>query len=136
MSRSCNSPAVVVGQRARTPGTRSQRCMSGTWPCLRIDRGLEAFVGFHPIPVRHGRMEVYGYRLGPFAYVTDTNRIPASSLELLGTRDGGKKSLDLLDRRHRQISDLLEAGESLLVGESAFVVRFVLIHGAHLSRSC
>ena len=36
-----------------------------------------------PVPVWHGEMEVFGYRIGSFAYVTDCNRIPESSFELL-----------------------------------------------------
>ena len=36
-----------------------------------------------PIPVRHGDWIVLGYRIGPFAYITDTNGIPDSSRELL-----------------------------------------------------
>jgi phosphoribosyl 1,2-cyclic phosphate phosphodiesterase len=42
-----------------------------------------------PIPMRHGAMETFGYRCGPFAYLTDCNAIPASSLTLL-------KNLDIL----------------------------------------
>lgn len=39
------------------------------------------------IPVWHGSMPVYGYRMGDFAYVTDVNHIPEASLEALrGTR--------------------------------------------------
>ncbi|MFN3322621.1 MAG: MBL fold metallo-hydrolase [Bryobacteraceae bacterium] len=36
-----------------------------------------------PIPLHHGRTTVYGYRFGPFAYLTDHNEIPAESLEKL-----------------------------------------------------
>lgn len=37
-----------------------------------------------PIPLRHGRaMRVNGYRIGDVAYCTDTNHIPASSLDRL-----------------------------------------------------
>jgi phosphoribosyl 1,2-cyclic phosphate phosphodiesterase len=36
-----------------------------------------------PIPVRHGDWTVLGYRIGPFAYITDTNGIPESSQKLL-----------------------------------------------------
>ena len=36
-----------------------------------------------PIPVRHGDWTVFGYRIGPFAYITDTNGIPESSQRLL-----------------------------------------------------
>jgi len=38
-----------------------------------------------PVPVRHGRRDVLGFRMGRFAYLTDCNGIPASSLaELQG----------------------------------------------------
>lgn len=36
-----------------------------------------------PVPVLHGSLEVLGFRFGNFAYVTDCNSIPPSSLELL-----------------------------------------------------
>ena len=36
-----------------------------------------------PVPVLHGRLPVFGYRLGDFAYLTDLNSIPEKSLTLL-----------------------------------------------------
>ncbi len=36
-----------------------------------------------PIPVFHGMIPVLGYRIGDFAYITDVNKIPEPSLELL-----------------------------------------------------
>jgi len=36
-----------------------------------------------PIPVRHGDWTILGYRIGPFAYITDTNGIPDASRALL-----------------------------------------------------
>lgn len=36
-----------------------------------------------PVPVRHGRGEVLGFRLRDFAYVTDVSAIPEESLDLL-----------------------------------------------------
>jgi phosphoribosyl 1,2-cyclic phosphate phosphodiesterase len=36
-----------------------------------------------PIPVRHGDWTIYGFRIGSFAYITDTNGIPEESLPLL-----------------------------------------------------
>jgi phosphoribosyl 1,2-cyclic phosphate phosphodiesterase len=36
-----------------------------------------------PIPVLHGELEVYGYRVNATAYVTDCSRIPESSLRRL-----------------------------------------------------
>ncbi|WP_303721144.1 GPMC system MBL fold metallohydrolase [Malonomonas rubra] len=36
-----------------------------------------------PVPLLHGGMQVFGYRVGPFAYLTDCNGIPVESLPLL-----------------------------------------------------
>jgi phosphoribosyl 1,2-cyclic phosphate phosphodiesterase len=36
-----------------------------------------------PIPLKHGNSEIYGYRIGDIAYLTDVSAIPDSSLELL-----------------------------------------------------
>jgi phosphoribosyl 1,2-cyclic phosphate phosphodiesterase len=43
---------------------------------------------FTPIPLKHGpHFDVLGFRIGNFAYCTDTNHIPESSIELLGGLD-------------------------------------------------
>jgi phosphoribosyl 1,2-cyclic phosphate phosphodiesterase len=36
-----------------------------------------------PLPVAHGDWTIFGYRIGNFAYITDTNGIPPATLELL-----------------------------------------------------
>lgn len=36
-----------------------------------------------PVPVLHGELPIYGYRIGDFAYLTDCSRIPESSWPLL-----------------------------------------------------
>jgi len=36
-----------------------------------------------PLPVCHGDWTILGYRIGPFAYITDTNGIPDATIELL-----------------------------------------------------
>lgn len=36
-----------------------------------------------PIPVTHGDWTILGFRIGSFAYITDTNGIPPASMELL-----------------------------------------------------
>ena len=40
-------------------------------------------LGFTPIPLRHGRTEVFGFRIGGLAYLTDHGDVPESSLALL-----------------------------------------------------
>jgi phosphoribosyl 1,2-cyclic phosphate phosphodiesterase len=38
---------------------------------------------FVPVPVRHGRLPILGWRSGTFAYITDCSELPSSSLPLL-----------------------------------------------------
>jgi phosphoribosyl 1,2-cyclic phosphate phosphodiesterase len=45
-----------------------------------------------PIPLFHGELPVLGFRVGPFAYLTDCNRIPEESWPLL-TGSGGIRVL-------------------------------------------
>lgn len=40
-----------------------------------------------PVPVRHGELRIFGYRIGRFAYVTDCSGIPPDSLDLLRDLD-------------------------------------------------
>lgn len=56
-------------------------------PVLSINRVNGAFslfgVTIIPIPIKHGRSDILGYRIGNMAYLTDVSEIPQSSLELL-----------------------------------------------------
>ena len=38
---------------------------------------------FTPVPLKHGSLDVYGYRFGSAAYLTDHSAIPAASMEML-----------------------------------------------------
>src|ERR1017187_2903649 len=42
---------------------------------------------FRPIPLKHGRLDVYGYRFGAAAYLTDHSVIPEASMDALGGLD-------------------------------------------------
>lgn len=56
-------------------------------PVLRaeiVDAPFEIFgTQVTPIPVMHGRSQIFGYRIGNFAYMTDVSEIPESSFALL-----------------------------------------------------
>ncbi|MFP4362358.1 MAG: MBL fold metallo-hydrolase [Spirochaetia bacterium] len=40
-----------------------------------------------PIPVKHGELDILGYRIGDFSYITDCSCIPETSMEMLkGTK--------------------------------------------------
>jgi phosphoribosyl 1,2-cyclic phosphate phosphodiesterase len=61
-----------------------------------------------PVPLLHGRWQILGFRFGRFAYLTDTNRIPESSMALL--QDIDVLVLDALrKRRHPTHFSLDEA---------------------------
>ncbi|HLJ73790.1 MAG TPA: MBL fold metallo-hydrolase [Thermoanaerobaculia bacterium] len=42
-----------------------------------------AGIAIVPLPVAHGDWTILGYRIGPFAYITDTNGISDSTIELM-----------------------------------------------------
>ena len=68
-----------------------------------------------PVPVMHGSRSILGYRLGPFAYLTDCNGIPDESWPLLqGVRT---LVLDALRERphptHFSVAEALEVVERL-----------------------
>jgi phosphoribosyl 1,2-cyclic phosphate phosphodiesterase len=62
---------------------------SGFWdlPILRMQQVDGPFSLFAqpilPIPVKHGRISILGYRIGNIAYITDVSEIPDESLALL-----------------------------------------------------
>lgn len=68
-----------------------------------------------PVPIMHGRLPIYGYRVGAFAYLTDCSEIPESSWPLL---DGVRVlAIDALRDRphptHYTVAQALAAAERL-----------------------
>lgn len=59
----------------------------GGKPSLRLVPVRDPFwvcgLRFEPVPVWHGSLEVFGFRCGEFAYVTDVSAIPDASFEAL-----------------------------------------------------
>jgi len=51
--------------------------------CVTSRYDDEAALQVVPVPLRHGDLPVYGYRIGRFAYCTDANIIPDASLDRL-----------------------------------------------------
>jgi len=56
-------------------------------PVLKVNTISEAFQLFEhtvtPIPLKHGNSDIFGYRIGDIAFLTDVSSIPESSLKLL-----------------------------------------------------
>jgi phosphoribosyl 1,2-cyclic phosphate phosphodiesterase len=80
-----------------------------------------------PIPVLHGSMPVLGYRIGPFAYVTDCSEIPAASLERLV----GTELLILGALRYRAHSTHFSIPEAVEMARRIGARRTILTHLAH-----
>lgn len=80
-----------------------------------------------PIPVWHGEMPVYGYRIGGFAVVTDVNRIPEESYERLA----GVGTLVLSALRYTPHSTHFTVEEAIAVAARIGARRTLLTHIAH-----
>jgi phosphoribosyl 1,2-cyclic phosphate phosphodiesterase len=80
-----------------------------------------------PIPLWHGELEVFGYRIGGFAYLTDCNAIPESSFALLG----GLDTLILDALRYRPHATHFSVEQALTVAARIGARRTILTHLAH-----
>ncbi len=81
-----------------------------------------------PVPVVHGDWTILGFRIGPFAYITDTNGIPDHSLHLLeGVEELALDGLRLAPNHptHFTISESVEAAQRIGAKKTW------LIHMAH-----
>lgn len=80
-----------------------------------------------PVPVWHGETEVFGYRIGSFAYVTDCNLIPETSFRLLE----GVEILILDALRYRPHSTHFSVEEAMEAAARIGARRTILTHIAH-----
>ncbi len=84
----CYGDELTVGEIRRTFAyIFNPRQLGGGIPQIALFRiGGPFSLGRHtfvPVPVLHGTQPVLGYRVGPFAYLTDCSAIPESSFALL-----------------------------------------------------
>ncbi|MBT8221084.1 MAG: MBL fold metallo-hydrolase [Bacteroidia bacterium] len=80
-----------------------------------------------PILVWHGDLEVLGFRIGNYAYITDTNRIPERSIAEL--RDLDILILDSL--HHKKHHSHFNFEQSITVAQRIGARRTFLIHISH-----
>jgi phosphoribosyl 1,2-cyclic phosphate phosphodiesterase len=75
-----------------------------------------------PVPIRHGALEILGFRFGCFAYLTDCNAIPDASMALLSGLD--VLVLDALRRRrhptHFTLDEAVEAARRVGARQTYF----------------
>lgn len=80
-----------------------------------------------PVPVRHGEMEVLGYRIGAFACVTDVSSIPEASYALLA----GLDLLILSALRYRRHPTHFTVVEAVAAARRIGARRTLFTHIAH-----
>lgn len=90
-------------------------------------------VAVTPVPIQHGPHPILGFRLGRFAYLTDCNAIPETSLELLHGLD--VLVLDALRHRphptHFSLSEAVAMATRIGAGHTYFThICHDLPHGA------
>ena len=111
-----------VFERTQAGGGKPQLELIGIREPFRL-LGLEIV----PVPVWHGDLEVFGYRTGSFAYVTDCNRIPEESFSLLA----GVETLILDALRFRPHATHFSVEQAVAVAERIGASRTVFTHLAH-----
>ncbi len=80
-----------------------------------------------PVPVLHGPWTILGFRLGKFAYLTDCNAVPESSMALLGGLD--TLVIDALRRRPHPTHFSLD--QAVAVARALKPARTLFTHIAH-----
>jgi len=95
-----------------------------------------------PIPLLHGDDEIFGYRIGNFAYCTDVNEIPEDSYLLLNDLD--ILVLDALreieHNKHFSIGEALDEAKKIKARKTYFThMSHILdheVHGEQLPENC
>ncbi len=80
-----------------------------------------------PVPVMHGELPIYGYRVGAFAYLTDCSAVPDSSWPLLE----GVRTLVIDALRHRPHPTHFTVAQAIEVAARVGAERTLLTHIAH-----
>jgi phosphoribosyl 1,2-cyclic phosphate phosphodiesterase len=97
---------------------------------MEISNGISFKIGnteITPIRVFHHGLPVYGFRMGDFAYITDADRVPDSSLELLH----GVKYLIINALRKEEHVSHFNLKEALEVSMSLGCEKTWLTHAGH-----
>ena len=111
--------------------TLREPCDFWDLPVLSIHAVDKPFILFGqmvtPIPIKHGRSEIFGYRIGNIAYLTDVSEIPETSFSLLQELD-----ILLLDcLRHLPHPTHVNLEQSMMYANHIKAKRTYMIHMTH-----
>lgn len=123
---------VLEDIKVRFPYTIKSRVQFSSLPRLQIHslpaQGVSVgSLHFIPIPLIHGCREVYGYRVGSFAYLTDCKTIPEESLALLQ----GVKIIVLDALRHETHPTHMNIREAIATAERIGAKMTYFTHMTH-----
>ena len=97
---------------------------------INITKGRPFLIGtteINPIAVQHNKLQIYGYRIGDFTYITDANSISPSSIEKIK----GTKVLVINALRNTKHISHFSLSEALRVIEQINPERAYLTHISH-----
>lgn len=80
-----------------------------------------------PIPIKHGILDIYGYRFGSAAYISDVSGIPPASMKLLE----GIETLIIDAVRYKEHKTHFNVEQALAVGRKLNCPHVVLTHLNH-----
>ncbi len=86
-----------------------------------------AGVDIIPLPVKHGKLDILGYRIDDFAYITDCSYIPEDTMKLLQ----GVKYLVLGALRYRKHTTHMTIDEALTIIKKLKPMQAYLTHLSH-----
>ena len=112
------SRVAVIGIKPETAGGASYYV-----PQIMQEAGFTII----PVPVWHGSLEVFGYRIGRFAYVTDCSLIPEASFEMLE----GVEILILDALRYRPHPTHFSLEEAMAAAARIGAARTIFTHLSH-----
>lgn len=93
-----------------------------------ISTSFELFgLMIQPISVCHGKMQIFGFRIGQLAYITDCSQIPEESKRLLGNLD----VLILGALRHKPHPTHFNIDEAVRIGAELKSQRVIFTHLGH-----
>ena len=111
--------------------TLREPCDFWDLPILSVNQVTEAFSLFGatitPIPIKHGRSDILGYRIGNMAYLTDVSEISEASLALLQ----GLEVLMLDCLRYQPHPTHINLEQSLVYASHIKAQNTYLIHMTH-----
>ncbi|MFK7971885.1 MAG: MBL fold metallo-hydrolase [Bacteroidia bacterium] len=119
----CEYAYAFVSEDKKYPGAPGFNIIRLDEKAIEIEN-----IQIQPIPLMHGRMPVFGFRIGDFAYLTDVNHIPEHSWKLLE----GVDTLVLDALRHKPHHSHFTLAEAIAVAQNIGASRTWFTHISHL----